>query len=197
MKVSDLMQAMSDAGAPMEAILIAVRAIEERDDALTAKRAIERDRKRRQRAKDDDSHGTVTGQSRDIGGTVTTTTPLSLPLSPQTPQTPTHTPGDNTRARKGGLPAKPEGVSDQTWADFTELRKGKRAPLSESALAGIKREATKAGWSMEAALAKCLARGWQGFEADWVSAEPKPQAAGEADPLMRSILARRSQEAPP
>ena len=58
------MQAMSDAGAPMDAILIAVRALEERDAEIDAKRAIERDRKRRQRQRD--SHGTVTGQSQDI-----------------------------------------------------------------------------------------------------------------------------------
>ena len=44
MKASELAKAMADAGAPMEAILIALRAIEERDDAIEAKRAVERDR---------------------------------------------------------------------------------------------------------------------------------------------------------
>lgn len=49
MKVSDLMQAMSDAGAPMEAILIAVRAIEERDAIVEQKRAVEAERTQRYR----------------------------------------------------------------------------------------------------------------------------------------------------
>ena len=65
MKVSDLMQAMSDAGAPMAAILIAVRALEERECVIDQKRAVERDRKRRQRANERDSHGTVHGRYRD------------------------------------------------------------------------------------------------------------------------------------
>jgi hypothetical protein len=58
----------------MEAIIIAVRALEEKDAVLAAKRAVERDRKRKQR-------GTVTGQSRDTDGTVTDeVSPLSPPL---------------------------------------------------------------------------------------------------------------------
>lgn len=117
---------------------------------------------------------------------------LSLPLSPQTPLTPTHThPDNNTRARKGACPAKPEGVSEAVWSDFLDLRKRKRAPMTETALTGIKREAQKAGWTLESALAKCVARGWQGFEADWVNGEAKP-AANDADPMMARLRARRA-----
>jgi hypothetical protein len=82
-------------------------------------------------------------------------------------------------------------VNDQTWLDFQDLRKRKRAPLTATALAGIEAEARKAGWSLESALAKCIARGWQGFEADWVKSETPPIAAGEIDPLMRSIMRRQ------
>lgn len=78
MSVADLMQAMADAGAPMEAIIIAVRALEEKDAVLAAKRAVERDRKRKQR-------GTVTGQSRDTDGTVTD---IPSPQSPPLKSTP-------------------------------------------------------------------------------------------------------------
>ena len=67
MRPSELAQAMSDAGAPMAAILIALRAIEERDEQIEAKRTVERERKRRQRANAD---GTVTGQSRDSHGDI-------------------------------------------------------------------------------------------------------------------------------
>ena len=43
--------------------------------------------------------------------------------------------------------------------------------MTETALQGIQREADKAGWHMQQALQECVARGWQGFKADWVSAQ--------------------------
>lgn len=204
MIVSELIKAMADAGAPMEAILIAVRALEQREAQIDAKRAVERDRKRRQRAKDKhpeaenakDMDGTVTGQSRDMDGTVTVTPPLSLPPNENISNPPTHTPPDNKPARgKSGIPAKPAEVSDGVWTDFLDLRRRKRAPMTETALAGIKREAGKAGWSLEDVLAKCLARGWQGFEAGWVKDEPKQgNSAGQADSYLSHMLAKRQRE---
>jgi len=122
------------------------------------------------------------------------TPPLSLPPNENISNPPTHTPGNNTRARKGaGTPAKPDGVQDQTWIDFLDLRKRKRAALNETALAGIEREAKKAGWSLECALAKCLARGWQGFDAEWVKGERPPNDdAANDDPLTRRLMARKA-----
>ena len=32
----------------------------------------------------------------------------------------------------------------------------------------IAKEAQKAGWTLEQALAECAARGWRGFKAEWV-----------------------------
>jgi 5-methylcytosine-specific restriction endonuclease McrA len=49
MTTSDLMKAMADAGAPFEAILIAVRAVEERDAVVAESRAKEAERTRRYR----------------------------------------------------------------------------------------------------------------------------------------------------
>lgn len=74
--------------------------------------------------------------------------------------------------------AAPDGVSVQTWQDFQKLRKAKRAPLTDTALDGIRREADKAGLTMEQALATCCKRGWQGFDADWVSGSKAPQSTG-------------------
>lgn len=62
----------------------------------------------------------------------------------------------------------PRDVNEQVWKDFVAMRRSKRAPISETALAGIKREADKAGWSLNDALAECAARGWQGFNSTWV-----------------------------
>lgn len=71
---------------------------------------------------------------------------------------------------------KPDQVSEQVWKDFTKHRKTKKAPLTQTALDGIIREANLAGWTLEAALTECLERGWQGFKADWVNKSNNQQA---------------------
>lgn len=94
--------------------------------------------------------------------------------------------------------AKPDGVKDGTWADFCDLRKRKRSPLTQTALDGIRTEAEKIGWPMEAALAKCVMRGWQGFEADWIKPDEKaPASATDVSPLVASVRAKRAAMAPP
>lgn len=60
------------------------------------------------------------------------------------------------------------GVSDQTATDWLTLRSKKRAPVTETVLAAIVREAGKASMPLERVLAFCCTRGWTGFEADWV-----------------------------
>jgi uncharacterized protein YdaU (DUF1376 family) len=62
----------------------------------------------------------------------------------------------------------PVEVSDRVWDDFLAVRKAKRSPVTETAVKGIEREAQKAGWTLEQALAECAARGWVGFKAEWV-----------------------------
>jgi hypothetical protein len=62
-------------------------------------------------------------------------------------------------------------VDPKVVADFLKIRKAKRAPLTETALAGIQREAAKAGVTLEQALRTCCERGWSGFKADWVGAQ--------------------------
>lgn len=71
-------------------------------------------------------------------------------------------------------------VDPKVWQDFLQLRAAKKAPLTSTALEGIKREAGKAGWSLNQALTECVVRGWQGFKAEWVN---KPGAAGKFDPV--------------
>lgn len=65
----------------------------------------------------------------------------------------------------------PVGVNPETWSDFLQHRKTKKAAVTESAIKGIEREARKAGWSLEKALIECCARGWVGFKAEWVAAQ--------------------------
>ena len=64
--------------------------------------------------------------------------------------------------------SRPEDVSsEQIWSDFIALRNARHAPLTETALNIIRKEADKAGISLERALETCCMRGWQGFKAEW------------------------------
>jgi hypothetical protein len=77
---------------------------------------------------------------------------------------------------------RPEGVAEQTWADFVQLRKDLKAPITQTALDGIVREATKAGWKPEEAIAECCTRGWRGFKAEWVRGAARPGRGAAAAP---------------
>ena len=76
----------------------------------------------------------------------------------------------------------PVGVDDQIWNDFVIHRKLLKAPITETALAGIEREADKAGLSLNDALRICCERSWRGFKADWVADEQKAKAS-KVDPF--------------
>lgn len=83
--------------------------------------------------------------------------------------------------RETGELARPDDVTEEVWSDWRKHRKAKKAQISASAMAAIRREATKAGWEMDAALTEAMARGWTGFKAEWV--EPRqPRQAGPAPP---------------
>jgi hypothetical protein len=62
----------------------------------------------------------------------------------------------------------PEGVSPEVWDSFVKQRKASRAVITSSVIRSIQKEADKAGWTLEQALAECAARGWRGFKASWV-----------------------------
>lgn len=62
-----------------------------------------------------------------------------------------------------------QGVASQVVADFRKLRQAKKAAITQTAVDGIKREADKAGYTLEQALKTCCERGWTGFKAEWVN----------------------------
>lgn len=80
-----------------------------------------------------------------------------------------HITQDTINKKKTEIAVCPINVDEQIWSDFLSLRRTKKAPMTVTALAGIKREADKAGWSLDKALAECVARGWTGFKSDWVT----------------------------
>lgn len=61
-------------------------------------------------------------------------------------------------------------VAPQVLHDFEAVRKAKRAgPITETAANGIKREAAKAGLTVQQALEMCAERGWTSIKASWES----------------------------
>ena len=65
----------------------------------------------------------------------------------------------------------PEGVSNEVFNDFVKLRKGLKAPVTETAIKGLAREAQKANMSLEQVMVLCCQNGWRGFKADWIPKE--------------------------
>ncbi len=76
-----------------------------------------------------------------------------------------------TEKRKRKETEAPEGVSSQVWDSFVQQRKKARAVITQTVVETIAKEAAKANWTLEEALAECAARGWRGFKAEWVTAK--------------------------
>lgn len=97
--------------------------------------------------------------------------PCALPLAPMLPNTLVTVKETLVNNKENYF----LGVSDQVIKDFTLHRKNKKAAITETAINGIKREAIKAGISLESALIECCERGWVGFKADWYNNKASPQ----------------------
>jgi hypothetical protein len=87
--------------------------------------------------------------------------------------------GDNPRKRASADADLFPDVPEQVVRDFKAIRRTKKAAITPTAMAGIVREAEKAGMTLAAALAVCCERGWAGFKAEWVtrdggSGQPTP-----------------------
>lgn len=72
---------------------------------------------------------------------------------------------------------RPADVTEQTWKDWTALRAKKRTTVSETVLQAARREATKAGLSLEEFFVIWCFRGSQGLQADWIKPQERQQFA--------------------
>lgn len=68
---------------------------------------------------------------------------------------------------EGALP-RPADVEEQTWSDWKSLRTKKRATVSATVLSEARKEAAKAGLTLQRFLEIWCLRGSQGLEADWL-----------------------------
>ena len=84
----------------------------------------------------------------------------------------------------------PDGVSETVFQDFVKLRKGLKAPVTETALKGLQREAEKAGMTLQEVLELCCQNGWRGFKATWMDDKNKVKTAGTRNQEVMSGLTR-------
>jgi hypothetical protein len=135
----------------------------------------------------------LAGMQRSAGVQSTVATPAmecTRPLQPIAPEPSLNRQEPSRRsARKRSTPStalneadlQREGVQAQHATDWIQVRKAKRSPLTPTAWAAFKREATKAGISVDAAVQFTVEAGWQGFKADWYSDRKAKQRADPFD----------------
>ncbi|QMT41265.1 replication protein [Neisseria shayeganii] len=84
-----------------------------------------------------------------------------------------------------------KGVDGQLAADYMALRKSKRAgPLTQTALAGLEREANLAGLSLTQAVTVCCERSWVGFKAEWFFRDSEPRTSPAAGKPRQNAINR-------
>ena len=99
-----------------------------------------------------------------------------------------------TKKQNTNTIAPPDGVTESVWQDWLQLRKAKKAAVTQTAVDGIEREARKAGVSLQTALETCCARGWTGFKAEWMAPKiehltPTQKAANNLHVLTQGLTA--------
>lgn len=100
---------------------------------------------------------------------------------------------NNTKRERAIAIACPDDVGSEVWQDWLQLRKAKRAPVTNTVLKSARKESEKAGISLNAFLTIWCARGSQGLEASWIKPDEKNGAlskAGEANQRVMSGLTR-------
>lgn len=123
------------------------------------------------------------GATDDING-VQLTTERGAPVAPEPSSNPTKepskrkeardartTPAKESAAKKSPAPkiVKPDGVDSDTWADWLALRKQKRATVTNTVIKSARKEAEKAGMSLEDFFSEWCLRGSQGLKAEWIT----------------------------
>ena len=81
----------------------------------------------------------------------------------------------------------PEGVSNEVFKDFCKLRKGLKAPVTQTAINGLAKEGQKANLTLEQVMMLCCQNGWRGFKAEWIK---EKKTVGERNSTVMSGLTR-------
>lgn len=78
---------------------------------------------------------------------------------------------------------KPDDVDQQTWDDWKQHRKTKKAPVTLTVVDGARSEAAKAGMTLESFLKVWCRRGSQGLEAAWLKPDARNPTANKQEAL--------------
>jgi len=115
------------------------------------------------------------------------------PKAPPSPSpSPTHLSKDKNK--KATVVACPSDVGLQEWNDWLALRKAKKAPVTETVLKSARKEAEKAGITLNAFLTIWCARGSQGLEASWLKSDEKQN---QTETVYQRSMRLKMQEAVP
>ena len=78
-----------------------------------------------------------------------------------------------TKREIATIVACPPDVDQQIWDDWKQLRKAKKAPVTETVVKSARKEAAKANMAFSDFLSVWCARGSQGLQADWLKPDEK------------------------
>jgi uncharacterized protein YdaU (DUF1376 family) len=148
--------------------------------AMQEKQQIQRDKANKRWQKQRAELGTASAMPQHDSGDATASKGNADAMPPTPTPTPTPTPvvEEKTARKRAGPPSKPDDVTDRTWADWQQLRRAKRAPVTETVVDGAREECAKAGMTLEGFLRVWCRRGSQGLEASWL----KPEERGNGPP---------------
>ena len=88
---------------------------------------------------------------------------------------------ETKREKKATVVACPPDVSESVWSDWLQLRKAKKAPVTQTVVNSAAKEAEKAGISLNAFLTIWCARGSQGLQAEWLKTNERQTFANKHD----------------
>jgi hypothetical protein len=87
----------------------------------------------------------------------------------------------SSKDKKATSVACPDGVGEDVWRDWLQLRKAKNAPVTQTVINSATKEAEKAGISLNAFLTIWCARGSQGLQAEWLKTNERQPFANKYD----------------
>ena len=85
-----------------------------------------------------------------------------------------------------------DGLTQSLAADWLSHRRTRKAKLTRLAWDGFKAEVQRAGWALDDAVRKAIARNWTAFEADWVKPATGPPSVAAV--TVPSLAAQKTAE---
>jgi uncharacterized protein YdaU (DUF1376 family) len=118
-----------------------------------------------------------------LGGRPKKTQVVSVGLPDETQNNPNQEPItiNQEPKKKATVVACPDGVGEEVWQDWLQLRKAKKAPVTQTVVNSAIKEAEKAGISLNAFLTIWCARGSQGLQAEWLKSNERQPFANKYD----------------